>query len=305
MRRAFALLNLLLACAVHAETWRFVAIGDIPYSDYERREFPRMLGKISEEAPDLIVHAGDIKFGSARCNDERLRDRKELFDASPVPLVYVPGDNEWTDCGQLKAGNHDPVERLEALRKLFFAEPFSLGKKRIPVERQSAAYPEHLRWQLGPVLFVTLNVPGPDNNHGSAEKPGKEFLARNPLVIDWLSQAFSAARREKSEGIVIVMQANPGFRLFEAELTHGAFRDLLEALRRETLEFPGQVLLIHGDTHRQRIDRPMRHPVTRKTVANFTRLETFGFPFMGWVKIHIDGGKSSLFRFETHPYSPD
>lgn len=302
MRVAVGIFGLVLAASLHAETWRFVAIGDTPYSDYERREFPRMLEQITAESPDLIVHAGDIKYGSSRCSDDLFADRKALFDASAVPFVFVPGDNEWTDCKNLKAGGYDQIERLNALRRLFFPEPMSLGRKRIPLERQSDDYPEHLMFRLGPVLFVTLNVPGPDNNHGIAEKPRPEFLSRNPAIIDWLKRGFSKARAENLAGIVIVMQADIGFWFFEAGLSNKPFQELFETLRNETLEFPGQVLLVHGDTHYQRIDKPMRHPQTRQRIENFTRLETFGFPFMGWIKVFIDDGTPSLFRFETRAY---
>lgn len=307
MRAAAALSfigGLMVAATLHAETWRFVAIGDTPYSSYERREFPRMLGQIAAESPDLIIHAGDIKYGSSRCTDALFADRRALFDASPVPFVFVPGDNEWTDCKGIKAGHYDPVERLDTLRRLFFAEPVSLGQSRIPLERQSDGYPEHLMFRLGPVLFVTLNVPGPDNNYGIAEKPRAEFLRRNPAVIAWLRRGFSAARADGLRGIVIVMQADIGFRFFEAGMTHRPFQELFDTLRSETLDFPGQVLLVHGDTHYQRIDQPMRHPQTKRTVENFTRLETFGFPYMGWVKVHIDADAPSLFRFETRAYQP-
>ncbi len=236
------------------------------------------------------------------CSDELFRERHALFDASPVPLIYIPGDNEWTDCRHLAAGRFDPRERLHKLRELFFAEPFSLGKNRLRVEQQTGAYPEHLRWRLGPVLFITLNVPGPNNNYGRRDEPDVEFLARNPLIIDWLKQGFATARRDKLAAIVITMQANPGLKHFAAGLTHSGFRELLETLRQETLDFPGQVLLVHGDTHWQRIDQPLRHPETKQRITRFTRLETFGYPFMGWVKVIIDNENPKIFRFEVHPY---
>jgi hypothetical protein len=56
-----AAFGLLLAGTTAAETWRFAAIGDTPYSDYERRELPRMLDDIAAEHASLIVHAGDFK----------------------------------------------------------------------------------------------------------------------------------------------------------------------------------------------------------------------------------------------------
>ena len=229
-------------------------------------------------------------------------DRRALFDASRAPFVYVVGDNEWTDCQQVAAGHYDPVERLQRLRELFFAEPRALGKQTLAVEQQAGGYSEHLRWRLGPVLFISLNVPGPNNNFGSGPTPSNEFLARNPPLIDWLRQGFAVARRERAAGIVIVMQANPGFKHHAAGLTHAGFRDLLEALQEETLAFPGQVLMIHGDTHWQRIDHPLRDPQTHLPIANFTRLETFAYPLLGWVKVIIDSDQPQLFRFEVYPY---
>ncbi|MBK8116415.1 MAG: metallophosphoesterase [Candidatus Accumulibacter sp.] len=295
-------IGLLLAGYLHAETWRFAVIGDTPYNEYERRELPRMLDDIAAENPSFIVHAGDFKEGKAVCSDELFIERRMLFDTSSVPLLYVPGDNEWTDCRRLPAGHFDPVERLQKLRETFFATPRSLGSKTLPVERQAGAYPEHLRWRLGPVLFVSLNVPGPDNNYGLGQAPSDEFLARNPVLIDWLRQGFATARREHAAGMVIVMQANPGFRHHAAGLTHAGFRALLEVLSSESLAFPGQVLLVHGDTHWQRIDHPLRDPSSHLPIANFTRLETFGYPLMGWVKVIVDDEHPRLFRFEVHPY---
>ncbi|MFZ4537454.1 metallophosphoesterase [Propionivibrio sp.] len=302
MKRLLATLGLIIAFSAQAETWRFALIGDVPYSDHERRELPLMLDDIATEHLAFIVHAGDFKRSNAKCSDELFLDRHALFEASSVPFIYVPGDNEWTDCTRVITGHFSELERLGKLREIFFAEPLSQGKSKIPVEQQSAAYPEHLRWRLGTVLFLSLNVPGPDNNFGMSKEASPEFLARNPIVIDWLKQGFSTARREKSAGIVIVMQGNPGFKHFTIGFGHSGYLELLEILRNETLAFPGQVLLVHGDTHWQRIDHPLHHPETKEQISNFTRVETFGYPFMGWVKVIIDNEDPALFRFEVQPH---
>lgn len=307
MRCLLAAMALLVAVAAHAESWTFAVIGDTPYSDRERRELPLLLGEIADQIADqrpaFIVHVGDFKKSSERCSDEIFTDRQALFNSSRLPFVYVPGDNEWSDCKRLIAGHFDEQERLGKLRQLFFAEPRSLGKKTIAVEQQSDAFPEHLRWRLGPLLLVTLNVPGPNNNFGMVKQASAEFRSRNPAVIDWLKQGFATARREKSAAIVIAMQGNPGFTHFAAGLGHGGYRKLLETLRSETLSFPGQVLLVHGDTHWQRSDHPLRDPATGKPLASFTRLESFGYPFMGWVKVVADTQTPGLLRFEVrrHP----
>ncbi len=303
MKCCLAVLLLGWATLTGAETWRFALIGDTPYSDSERRELPRMLDAIAESHVDFVVHIGDIKNGQSRCDDAVFKDRQQLFDGNPAPFIFVPGDNEWSDCGRVSNGAYDPLERLAALRKLFWQQPDSLGRKKIALERQPGAYREHSRFRLGPVLFVTLNLPGDDNNYGLRSEPRREFLERNPLVLAWLTESFALARREKLAGIVLMFQANPGFARFSENLPHRGFRDFLETLRQETLGFSGQVVAVHGDSHISRIDQPLRDDKGKK-IPNFTRVETFGYPLMGWTRGIVDTDSPTLFRFETYPWPP-
>jgi hypothetical protein len=298
---------LLLACfslSVQAETWRFALIGDTPYNDYERQELPRMIEAIAAEHVDFIVHAGDFKHGQEVCSDALFEDRRALFDASPIPFVYVPGDNEWSDCSRVSAGHFDPRERLARLRELFMPTDNSLGQRPLQLDRQPGPYREHQRWRLGPVLFASLNVPGGNNNYLRSGEASAEARARMPLVLSWLRESFALARREALPAIVIVMQANPGFKHFGSGLSDRGYRELLEALREEAMQFPGQIVLVHGDTHWQRIDQPLRNPVTGRRLTNFTRVETFGYPFLGWIKVHVDTDAPALFRFETYAWPP-
>lgn len=285
-----------------AETWRFALIGDTPYSSYERSELPKMLMEIAASEVVATIHVGDIKSGQSRCDDALFADRKALFDASRAPFVLIPGDNEWSDCDRLVAGHYDPRERLAALRQLFWHTDLSLGQSKLPQERQPGAYPEHARFRIGPVLFATFNLPGGDNNY-QPQLPagGDEFATRNPAVLAWLRDSFALARKEKLAGIVVLFQANPGFKHFAQGLTHAGFREFLEVLRDETLNFPGQVVAVHGDTHWNRIDHPLRDR-RNQPLARFTRVETFGYPSMGWTLGVIDSEAPGLFRFENHPW---
>ena len=293
---------LLLICSLaQAETWRFGLIGDVPYSDFERQELPPMIQSINDQNVDLIAHIGDFKNGKERCDDNLFDDRYRLFNASRASFIFVPGDNEWTDCERLSNGAYDPIERLNKLRHLFWKDNLSLGQKKLNLERQSGAYPEHSRFRLGPVLFVTLNLPGGTNNFGLTQIPSPEFKARNPIVLAWLKESFALARREKMAGIVLLFQANPGFKHFAQGLAHQGYRDFLEKLYEETQNFSGQVVAVHGDSHISRIDHPLRD-AQGKALPNFTRVETFGYPIMGWTRGIIDTNSPALFRFETYPW---
>lgn len=304
IRQLFAGCCLILAFSAFADTWRFAVLGDIPYSPRERQEMPAILDAIANDHPSFVVHAGDFKLSNARCSDDLFLDRKRLFDSSRVPFIYTPGDNEWTDCKNLLAGHFKETERLDRLRSIFFSKPQSLGQEKISVEQQSTRTPENLRWRLGPALFISLNVPGPNNNFGTGNQPSTEFSERNPVLVQWLKQGFESARQQRARALVIVMQGDPEFKHFNAGLGDRGYRELLETLLFETRRFPGQVLLIHGDTHWHRIDHPLRDPRTDMPLSNFTRLETFGYPFMGWIKVEIDDTNPAIFRFESIPYKP-
>lgn len=301
MKACLVALLLVFSTASQAEIWRFGLIGDVPYSDYERQELPGMLASMAAQHVDFIAHIGDFKHGKDRCDDHLFEDRYQLFNAVPTAFIFVPGDNEWTDCERLSNGAYDPQERLNKLRKLFWKDDFSLGQKKLAVQRQAGKYREHARFRLGPVLFVTFNLPGGNNNFGLTPEPSAEFMARNPVTLAWLKESFALARREKLQGVALLFQANPGFKHFSQGFGHRGYREFLETLREETQGFSGQVLVVHGDTHSSRIDQPLRDNLGRR-LKNFVRVETFGYPSMGWTGGIIDSDSPTLFRFETHPW---
>jgi hypothetical protein len=39
-------------------------------------------------------------------------------------------------------------------------------------------------------------------------------------------------------------------------------------------------------------------------VKNFTRVETYGSPFLGWVKGTVDAADPKVFRFEPRRWNP-
>jgi len=265
-------------------------IGDIPYTVEEERKTEVLFGEMDSEKLAFVVHVGDIKSGSAPCTDELFLREKERFEDSANPLVYVPGDNEWTDCERT---GYDPIERLERLREIFFVGDESLGEETIPLTRQSADYPENVRWSYGGATFLGLNVPGPNNNRDEASS---EYARRNEANLEWMHEGFERAAAEESSALMIVFQANPGFELPPEERT--GYNDLLAALEEETVAFGKPVALVHGDTHTLRIDKPMTSSTSGEWVENFTRVETFGSPMVGWVRAGVDTSDPEVFTFQ-------
>ncbi len=312
MKRLATLLAaaMLLIATAHAEPVSFGIFGDTPYSSSERNRLPGLISEMGAENLAVIIHIGDIKNGHSTCSDAVFLDILGAFQASQSPLVYVLGDNEWTDCHRKDNGPYDPVERLNKLREMFFTDDYALGQRKLKLERQSRqagfeAYVENVRWEMGGVLFVGLNIPGSDNNIGKNPlQPSAEFLVRGHANEHWLHESFAIAKTRKMPGILIAIQADPDFEADSMGHTNLGYRDFLKQLREETLAFPGQVVLAHGDSHYEQIDKPLFDAQTFKSVQNFTRVETYGSPFMGWIKGVVDTDDPRVFRFMPRPYSP-
>lgn len=272
---------LLAAGACAAAEFAFAAMGDIPYNAEERVRMERLLAALAKENVAFAVHTGDVKSGQGLCADAVLADRRALLDASPVPLVLLPGDNDWTDCDRFLAGGYVPEERLAKLRELFFASAESLGRRRMALDRdavrEDGCCPENTRWWHEGVAFVALHVVGSQDNRGPGDGPKPEFTARRTAVLAWLKESFARARSRDAKAIVVLIHANPAL---ERATPRPAYASFLEALRAEAEAFARPVLLVHGDTHRYRVDRPW-------SGVDLLRIEVPGSPDVAWVRVRV------------------
>ena len=272
-------------------------IGDFPYAPEQEREADNLLDELNGEDLAFVAHDGDIKSGSTACTNDVYRREFRRFESSRNPFVFTPGDNEWTDCHRPPnptPEEADSLDRLALVRSTFFSDNDSLGREEIPVKRQSDAYPENARWNVGGargITFATVHVVGSNNNRPTTEAPGVgnegEWRARNAANIAWLESAFAAAERRGSEGLMFVIQAN----IFEEDTDEpSGFTEFKEALKRETIAFEKPVVLVHGDSHYFRIDKPLyaEEGDEETRVLNFTRVETFGDADLHWVRATID-----------------
>ena len=179
---AVAWLALMPIKQAKATPFSFALMGDQPYNNLLETATDSLIQHMSQDpGVQWVLHVGDIKGGGEPCTNELLTRRVEQLQRSEKPLLLVPGDNEWTDCHRASNGGFDSQERLAYLRKLAFAQSTSLGKNRFPVRQQtSAPFPEHLMWRQGSTLFISLNIPGSNNDleHPSSRKTSKGEVQR-------------------------------------------------------------------------------------------------------------------------------
>lgn len=287
------------ASDLQAPVFHFALLGDAPYTDEEEGRFLELLKTLNaDQSLAFVVHAGDFKDGHSPCTDELFARRHKQFQSLEHPLIFVFGDNEWTDCRRVEAGQYDPAERLDKLREIFTSGNESLGKRTLRLSRQSddpryRKFRENVRWTHGDVLFVTLNVPGSYNN--IAQK--REYEERNAADAAWLKESFRLAAGSGARAVMVIFHANPKFHFPDTSRRRNPYRLLLTTLEREVLAFGKPVVLVHGDTHEFRIDKPLHDSKTGQPIDNLTRVETFGSPDVRWIKATVDPRDPNVFSF--------
>jgi len=190
-----------------ANTLTLAVYGDAPYgtTPTDTAEFeatPAFIASInSDPKVDLVVHVGDIHSGKQFCTEAYDRAVFALWTAFKDPLVYTPGDNEWSDCHKLAEGggaynktSHqidyvrdaggnpvdyaggDPIANLSLVRSIFYPNPgVTLGGRKKEVFSQAqffdasnhpadGKFVENVLWVQSKTLFVTVDLPGGSNN---------------------------------------------------------------------------------------------------------------------------------------------
>lgn len=297
---------LCVAAAAQAQpAFSFVALCDLPYGSADKAYGPyrALIERINQVGPDFSVHVGDFKSGSTLCSDEEFANQLDHFQRFKGPVVYTPGDNEWTDCHRSNNGKYDPLERLSVLRQRFFTPGRSLGTQPMPVQNQSvlapafAKYVENVRWVHQGVMFATVHIVGSNNNLESRDMAAtREFFERDAANVVWIKDTFEQARLQQATALVFAFQADvlenktpwedfPGWSGFRTSVG--------ETLLPMANRWAKPVLVVHGDSHQFRIDQPFK--LDQKPLNNVTRLIVPGATDVRAVKVTV---KDAGFSFE-------
>ncbi len=260
----------------------FAAMGDAPYYPWEELRFRNTLADLDQHQLENVIEVGDVFWRP--CTDAHYRKAFTRLDRLRAPVVYTPGDNEWTDCWREDSGGFEPLERLAALRRIFYAQPIALPQ----FERQPV-YVENARWQQHGFVFATVHVPGSRN--GTGRSPRDDAAARDRLAasIVWMRETF--ARAAGARGVILAFHADVWFEKPQGHDWRQPYEPFIAALEEESARYRKPVLIIHGDDHHFLVD----HPIA--SVQNLTRLEVPGSPDVGWVRVEVTPRGASPFTF--------
>ena len=301
----------------------FALLGDTPYGANEEVLFDRVVDDINASRNvRLVLHSGDTKAGTERCDDALFSKRFNQFQKLDDAFILTPGDNDWTDCHRANNGSYLPTERLARFRQIFYpVAGMSTGKKPLALRSQATmaghqALVENTMWSFAGVTMATVHVVGSNNKlvpwsgidaADSVATPRAdriaEFQLREAAALAWVDATFDQAIARDSAGVVLKMQVNPFFELASSHPERQGFNSFLAKLAERSKAFAKPVLLPHGDTHYFRLDKPMvlaKLPSGSAALENFIRLENFGSPSVHWVEVFVDARDPNVFSVVPH-----
>lgn len=255
---------------------------------------------ITESDSDNLafVVASGIKTSREPCTDALYNSRRNLLDGAQNGLIVSLTASDWVGCKR-QDGKSAAIDRLTRLRELFFVGSFSLGATKIPLIRQSITpkfriYGENARWEVGEVLFATVNLPS-DNNHYLADAGrNSEFEDRLIANRDWLHKVFILAARKNVKYIVLFSDGNPLDKPSSGALAklsghRDGFRETRQLITSLARKFPGKVLLVHSKRAAQKL--PAESIVWRANIGQLAASP-------GWTKVTLDkAGKVLTTRY--------
>lgn len=238
-----------------------------------------------------FVVVGGIKSGIEPCSDELYEQRRAALNQSRHGLVVSVAESDWSDC-RYRDGRPAAVERLHRVRELFFADDLSLGASRIPLIRQSANpkfrdYAENARWEIGGIMFATVNLPANNNRYLNAAGRNSEFEDRLVANQDWLQRIVMHAKRKQYPGIVFFCDGNPLYAEKEDSTRRDGFSETRRQLLKLAASYPGKILLVHNQPG---VGEKPTSPAIRWK-GNVGDLPVAS----DWVAIRVTPSRSSLF----------
>jgi len=243
-------------------------IGDTPYGAQQIANFPNDVDRINADpAVSRVLHLGDIKNGSTVCSDGYYAFIRAQFDRFTDPLVYTPGDNEWTDCHRANNGSYNPLERLAKLRAVFFGQPGTTLGQEVAIEAQGGPVAENVTWSQGGAQFGLLHIVGSNNSRLpwtglTAVTPEQlaEVDERDAANLKWLNHIFARAQSSGAAGVAVGIQADtfdlgtPGTPAYDD--ARASFAAFIKRLAQRAHDFHKPVLFIAGDSHQFTVDHP-------------------------------------------------
>lgn len=253
--------------------------------------FREVLDETDDDNLAFVV-ANGIKASSEPCTDTLYQRRRSVLETAKNGLIVSLAASDWAECKN-EQGKSTAVAKLNRLRDLFFLNEFSIGATRIPVTRQSTAakfraFVENARWEMGNVMFATINLPANNNHYVYEAGRNSEFEDRLVANRNWLTRVFTFAARGNANAIVLFCDGNPLSPVLGAGERRDGFVETRRQINLLAAKFPGKVLVIHRQAGKPSQSQDIEWTGNMGQLAAGT----------GWTKVTVNPSASTPFAIE-------
>jgi hypothetical protein len=295
------MLRILILCAVFAcglsasaATGKFsFGVISLPPNTAEGESVLRAAIEETNSENLAFLVANGVKSAAESCNDETYSRRRSLLDSAKNGLIVSLAASDWAYCKE-ENGKSAAIGRMTRMREMFFPDQFSFGATRIPLVHQSASarfrtYVENVRWEIGDVIFATIDLPANNNHYLVEAGRNSEFEDRLVANRNWLHQIFTYAKYRKLRGVVLFSDGDPLSLPGSIRGRRDGFVETRRQIVTSAARFPGAVLVVHGS------DTPDRGAAAE--IHWHGRLgELATSP--GWTRINVDPALPAVFTLK-------
>lgn len=244
------------------ETIEFYVTSDTPYNSADEEKLRSELKKLQSTDGDFFVHLGDVNLASVtRCNVGVYEDAKNILKNSPMPVLVLPGNEDWNDCPKPDIAFHYWMEHLNRFEENFADNQLMLGRQ--------LARDENFAFLHNGVLFIGLNLVD-----GTVQSES-EWSRRDMHNVHWVEENLNSYSVADFRALVILGHAPPTAKVGDF------FWPIVEDL--SELEKP--VLYIHANN-----DGQLRTYKPFEELDRMTAVELSRGSISGPTKIRIDFG---------------
>lgn len=220
---------------------------------------------------EFFIHLGDIFSAKDRdCDEEAYDDAANLLRKSKLPVLVLPGDEDWVDCTDIK-----PKKALKLWKNSFVGiEKTWKETSKVPsLVQRSGDYPENFAFLLRGVLFIGIS-------NGRDEANEDEYKLREKETKLFIKSQVKTNEDDPSLRSIIAFAH-----------TYQSDNDILDWISQRLNGKDVHVALVHGDEGPNKsqngsfLDVPIDEalPPTKLTVLN-GRLMTWG--------AHVDNARA-------------
>jgi len=185
----------------------FYVVGDTPRTDEEKVKLQRDIAELDPKEGSFLFHLGNVRAkGDTDCNSDSFVSVAEILKESPVPVLVLPGNKDWSDCPNPKVAFESWMDHLNRFEEQFEEDRVVLPptsptdtedeedtdqQPSLPVVERHLARDENFAILLEDILIIGIHL----IDHPDGPLP-REWSLRHQDDVQWVEEQLSRHRKE-------------------------------------------------------------------------------------------------------------